>query len=153
MAHICRFFRDYHHALPILEPLVDPDLLYGRSPLLFWIVISIGSRRYDKHPTLMNALSSRVTNLILQSMNLRSKPLEVIKGFILILSWPIPSPGSFYRDPCFVFSGALVHIAMQCGLHTPYLSTLSSKPGPEFMETSSVKKAQIWAYIVIVYQR
>jgi hypothetical protein len=151
VAKFYRFFRDYHPALPILEPSVPPDLMYGSSPLLFWVVVSIGSRKYGKHPTLINALSGRVTNLLLQSMTLRSKALEVIKGFVLVLTWPFPF-GSFNHDPSFVFCGSLVHIALQCGLHIPYLGMTSSKLCSPVKDTSSVQRVKLWAYVVITYQ-
>lgn len=152
MTNFYRFFRDYHPALPILELPVPPDFMYGTSQLLFWVVVSIGSRKYGKHPTLINAFSGRVTNLLLQSMTLRNKAVEVVKGFVLILTWPFPF-GSFNHDPSFVFGGSLVHIALQCGLYIPHLGMTSSKLCSPVRDTSSIQRAKLWAYVVITYQQ
>ena len=73
-------------------------------------------------------------------------------ALILLLTWPFIST-MFYRDPTFVLSGSLIHMAMQCGLHTPYLRMESLKVDPILMETNNIKKAQIWAYVAITYQR
>jgi transcriptional regulatory protein LEU3 len=80
--------------------------------------------------------------------------MQVIKGLILLISWPF-SATSFYRDPSFVLSGALLHKAMQCGLHLPSLSHDFSKIRPGLVATKEehLRKAEIWVYAVLTYQR
>ncbi|KAK9244191.1 hypothetical protein V1506DRAFT_542244 [Lipomyces tetrasporus] len=95
---------------------LNRDLLaeFCYAPFLFWVVVSIGSRRYTRQPTLTRALALPVTQLALQSIIARTKPIERMKGLILLLNWPFPS-GPFYRDPSFVLGGTLLHMAMHCG--------------------------------------
>jgi transcriptional regulatory protein LEU3 len=151
MLILVRFFRDYHRAMPILDPSLTPNAYYSRSPLLFWVIISVGSRKYSKQPTFNNALSPRVTSLAMHSLNSKNKPFEAIKSWILILTWPFTS-NAFYREPTFIFSGALLHMALQYGLQTPYLR-VDSMTLPALKETNIVAKAHLWAYVVISYQR
>jgi transcriptional regulatory protein LEU3 len=147
-----RFYQDFHPQVPILDPLVLPEDLYGYSTLLFWVVLSIGSRKYDKHPTLVHALAPRVTSHVMMSMNSRNLTLEVVQTLILLLTWPFPST-SFYRTSSFVHGGVLIHMAMQCGLHTPYIQLEPSTLGFGSLETASIERAKLWVYAVITYQR
>jgi transcriptional regulatory protein LEU3 len=146
-----QFFSHYHPRLPILDANQSPNWWYNHSPLVFWQIVSIGSRRYPKYPTLTNALSSRVTNLSLSSLNSRYKPLEVIKSLVLFLSWPFPST-AFYRDSTCVLSGALLHLALQCGLHTPFIKMHLYKENA-MIDSNPSTRAQLWAYVVIAYQK
>lgn len=138
--------------LPILDSSVTPNTFYQHAPFLFWVVVSIGSRRYRKHPTLTQVLALPVTQLALQSIIVRTKPIERIKGLILLLNWPFPT-GPFYHDPSFLLCGTLLHMAMQCGLHAPTFSHEFSKTYLKLPEQEPVRRAEIWAYVVIIYQR
>ncbi|OCK75277.1 hypothetical protein K432DRAFT_386307 [Lepidopterella palustris CBS 459.81] len=146
------YFKNYHSMLPILDPSVTPNTFYQYAPFLFWVVVSIGSRRYTRQPTLTQALALPVTQLALQSIIVRTKPIERMKGLILLLNWPFPS-GPFYRDPSFVLGGSLFHMAMQCGLHAPTFSQDFSKTYLKLPEQELVRRAEMWAYVVIIYQR
>lgn len=147
-----RYFKDYHPMLPIIDPNVTPNTFYQHAPLLFWVIVSIGSRRYARQPTLTRALALPVTQLALQSIIVRSKLIERMKGLILLLNWPFPT-GPFYRDPSFLLSGTLLHMAMQCGVHAPTFSQDFSKAYLKLPEQELVRRAEMWAYVVITYQR
>jgi transcriptional regulatory protein LEU3 len=147
-----RYFKDYHSMLPILDPSVTPNAFYQHAPFLFWVVVSIGSRRYTREPTLTQTLALPVTQLALQSIIVRTKPIERMKGLILLLNWAFPS-GPFYRDPSFLLGGTLLHMAMQCGLHVPSFSQDFSKTYLKLPEQEPVRRAEMWAYVVITYQR
>ena len=147
-----RYFKDYHPVLPIIEPSISPNTFYQHAPFLFWVVVSIGSRRYTRHPTLTGALALPVTQLALRSIIVRTKPIENMKGLLLLLNWPFPT-GPFYRDPSFLLSGSLLHMAMQCGLHAPTFSQDFSKSYQKVHEQEHIRRAEMWAYVVITYQR
>ncbi|KAF2704755.1 hypothetical protein K504DRAFT_415923 [Pleomassaria siparia CBS 279.74] len=146
------YFRHYHSMLPILDPDTTPNTLYQDSPFLFWLVISIGCRRYTRLPTLLQGLALPVTQLALQSVIVRINPIARMKGLILLVTWPFPS-GPFYRDPCYVLGGTLLHMAMQCGLHVPTFSQDFAKRYHTLPEQEPVRRAELWAYVVITYQR
>ena len=138
--------------LRILDPNVSPNTFYQHAPSLFWVVVSIGSRRYTRQPTLTRILALPVTQLVLQSIIIRTKPIERIKALILLLNWPFPS-GPFYREPSFLLGGALLHMAMHSGLHAPGFSQDFSKGHPKLPERELLRRAEMWAYVIITYQR
>jgi transcriptional regulatory protein LEU3 len=138
--------------LPIIDPNVSLNTFYQHAPSLFWVVVSIGSRRYTRQPTLTRILALPVTQLVLQSIIVRTKPIERMKGLILLLHWPFPS-GPFYREPSFLLAGSLPHMAMHCGLHPPTSSQDFSKGYPRLAEQELLRRAEMWAYVVITYQR
>lgn len=149
---LSRYYRDFHPLIPIIDPLSSPNTIYNQSPFLFWMVVSLGSRKYARQPALTQALSAPVTQLALQSIVVRTKPIERVKALILMITWPFPS-GPFYHDPSFLLTGALVHMGLQCGLHAPSSSSEFSKTFLKLPEQDPVRKAELWAYIVITYQR
>jgi len=146
------YFRDYHPQIPVIDASLTANYVYSRSQLLFWTIIAIGSRRYPKHPTLISSLAPRVMHLALSSLNARSQPIQAIKGLMLLLTYPFSS-NSFIRDPTFVLSGSLLHMAMQCGLHAPIFSNDFSRINTKLTEQEVLRRAEIWAYVVITYQR
>ena len=147
-----RYFKDYHSMLPIIDPSETPNTFYQHAPFLFWVIVSIGSRRYTRQPTLTQNLALPVTQLALQSIIIRTKPIERMKGLILLLNWPFPS-GPFYREPSFLLGGALLHMAMHCGLHAPTFSQDFAKANLKLPEKELLRRAEMWAYVVITYQR
>ncbi|MCJ1313725.1 hypothetical protein MMC25_007405 [Agyrium rufum] len=149
---IDEYFHNYHHMLPILDPNVTTNTFYEHAPFLFWVIVSIGSRRYFRQPTLTQTLAMPVTQLALQSLIIRTKPIERMKGLILLINWPFPS-GPFYRDPSFILSGPLLHLAMQCGLYAPSFSQDFSRTYLRLSEEESIRRAEMWAYVIITYQR
>lgn len=146
-----RFFKENHQLVPLLDPSISPNRFYQHVPFLFWVIISIGSRRYAEHPTLTQSLALPVTQLALQSITTRNNPIERIKGLILLLNWPFPS-SAFYRDPSFLLAGILLHMSMQCGLNTPTYSQDFSKSYSKVTEQEHLRRAELWAYVVITYQ-
>jgi hypothetical protein len=138
--------------VPILDPSITPNTVYQHAQSLFWVIVAIGSRRYARQPTLIGALALPVTQLVLQSIIIRTKPIERIKAMILLLNWPFPS-GPFYREPSFLLGGSLLHMAMHCGLHAPSFDEDFSSPNRRLPETEIVRRTEIWAYVVIAYQR
>jgi transcriptional regulatory protein LEU3 len=138
--------------LPLLDPSVTPNTFYHHEPFLFWAIVSTGSQRYVRQPTLAQALSRPVMQLALQSLLVRSKPIERMKALILLLNWPVPN-GMFYKDPSFLLVGTLLHMAMQCGLHAPSFSQDFSKTYSRLPENELIRRAEMWAYVVITYQR
>jgi transcriptional regulatory protein LEU3 len=146
-----RYFKDYHSILPILDPSVTPNTFYQHTPFLFWVVVSIGSRRYTRQPSLTRALALPVTQLALQSIVVRTEPTERIKALILLLDWPFPT-GSFSHDPSFLFSGTLLHLAMQCGLHVPSFSQDFSETYLGLPDQELIRRTELWAYFVITYK-
>lgn len=138
--------------MPMLDPDMSPNSYYQRSPFLFWAIIGVGCRRYRKDPTLLGALAPKIINLALMSIKTKSATLSHIQALLLVLSWPFP-PSSLCMDVTFPLSGSLIHMAMQAGLHIPVTRQNFAKVGIKVTDDDVKKRAELWAYCVITYQR
>lgn len=81
-----------------------------------------------------------------------SPPWHTIQGLLLLLTWPFPK--GEHPDVTFPLSGMLLHISMQNGLHIPMSSHEFSRvkiPAPS--EADLIRRSELWAHTVIVYQR
>lgn len=146
------YFNNYAWMLPVLNTKPDPDLCYTSSPILFWAIIMVGSRRYLKNPTLLAAISPRVRDLALASLGAGQPSLPSIKGALIVLTWPGPVDSKSI-DTSFRLAGLLVHAAMQVGLHMPTASQDFSRIPIKTTDQDIRKRSQIWAYCVLVYHR
>ncbi|KAJ6256427.1 hypothetical protein Dda_8928 [Drechslerella dactyloides] len=113
------FFEYYHPFLPMLDPSTSPSVYYNSSQLLFWVVISIASRRYpNSEPNLLIRLSRAVSRLVWSTLATVPHNKYVVKALILLSTWPFPT-SSTLTDPTYMLSGLAVSVAIQMGLHRP----------------------------------
>lgn len=146
------FFRHYAPFLPILDPHTSPNAYYAQAPMLFWAVVGVSCRSYPRNPTLLTALSQRIIEMALLSPTSASPPSHLIQGFLILLTWALPKESR--TDVTFPMSGLMLHIAMQNGLHIPVSSNEFSRVNiSPPSEAVMVRRAELWAYCVVVYQR
>lgn len=131
---------------------VDPDRCYDVSPMLFWAIVMVGSRRYLKNPTLLSSVSPRVRDLALTTLGTGQPSLPDIKGTLLILAWPGPVDSKSV-ETSFRLTGLLIHSAVQIGLHMPSASQDFSRVPIKLTDRDVKKRYQIWAYCVLIYHR
>lgn len=150
--NVRRFFRQYAQFLPILDSHTPPNTYYALSPLLFWAVIAVSCRAYPRNPTLLMALARSVIEMALLSALSTTPPWQTIQALLLLLTWPFPKGD--HPDTTFPLSGLLLHIAMQNGLHIPMSShEFSRVKTPVPSEADLLRRSELWAYSIIVYQR
>lgn len=148
-----RFFDHYSRFLPIVDPKTNPDTYHVQSPFLFWSIVSVACQTYPRNPTLLSALSRSITELALLAIATTSAWWHTIRGLLINLTWPFPKENG-KPDVTFPLCGMLLHIAMQNGLHIPMSSHEFSKvkvPAPS--EADMIRRSELWAHCVIVYQR
>lgn len=147
-----RFFRHYASFLPILDAQTKPNGYYAQSPFLFWAVIGVASRSYSRNPTLHTALAQEVTEMAFLSVLSTCAPWYIIQGLLLLLTWPFPKENR--PDVTFPLSGMLLHVAMQNGFHIPMSSHEFSRVKiPASSDLDMVRRSELWAHCVLVYQR
>ncbi|KAF5857913.1 hypothetical protein ETB97_005150 [Aspergillus alliaceus] len=147
------FFDHYAQFLPILDPLTTPNAYYAQCPFLFWAVIGAACRTYPRNPTLLTALARSITDMALLSLASASAPWHIIQGLLLFLTWPMPKDNT-KPELTFPLSGSMLHIAMQNGLHIPMSShEFTKKRIPAPSEAELIRRSELWARCVIVYQR
>jgi hypothetical protein len=147
-----RFFRHYASFLPILDAQTSPNAYFAQSPFLFWAIIGVSSRSYPRNPTLQTAVAQEVTEMAFMSVLSSCAHWYTIQGLLLLLTWPFPKENR--PDVTFPLSGMLLHAAMQNGFHIPMSSHEFSRvnmPAPS--ELDMIRRSELWAHCVLVYQR
>lgn len=137
--------------MPILDPTTSPNTYYALSPFLFWTIIGVGCRTYPKDPTLLVVLPSKIYAMALPTIN-SNVTLQIVQAWLLILYWPFPKAATG-QDLIYPMSGALIHMAMQLGLHYPVSGQEFSKVPIRLSEEDTKRRAETWGYCTLVYQR
>lgn len=127
------FFVFYHPFLPFLDRELSPDEYYSASPLLFWAIISVSSRRYQSDSHLLNSLAGPTLRLAWSTLGDIPQSYHVVKALCLLCSYPFPTH-STSADPTFMLCGTMMQVAMQLGLHRPSHTQDFSKFRVELME-------------------
>ena len=147
-----RFFTFHHPFLPFLNPDRKPEDYFARSPLLFWTIISVGSRHYTAEPDLFNNLSGPLMRLVWSTVAEVPQNYHMIKALILLCAWPLPT-SSTSTDPTFILCGLMMQIALQIGLHRPTHAQDFSKFRVELREVELQDRVVVWSVCNIVAQR
>ena len=113
-----RYFEYYHPFFCILDPKISPDEHFTRSPLLFWAVVSVASRRFEEDPTLLEMLSRSVIELVWASLSVLPHTRFIVQAIVLLCMWPFPT-SSMWTDSSFMFISVAKSAALQMGLHRP----------------------------------
>ncbi|KAI1104081.1 hypothetical protein F4804DRAFT_308180 [Jackrogersella minutella] len=143
------FFRNNHPLLPMTDPDINADDCFDMSPLLFWTIVFIGSRRYRDDPTLMGRLSPKMNCMALASLESRTHPLQTIQALLLLCVWPVPM-NTGYRDMSLVLSGAAINLSMQNGLHIIGTGQDFARERLTVNETTRTTRAKLWADCVVI---
>lgn len=143
------FFTQYHPLFPILDASLGPNDYYELCPLLFWTIIVIGSRRYAEDPNVLEKSSQLITPLAFSSMALRSSPIPVIQGLLLLCTWRLPT-NSMYKDMTYMMCGSAVHLATQIGLHISGVGQDFARMPVKKDQDQKVFRARLWLCCVIV---
>ena len=130
---------------------MTPNACYALSNFLFWAIIGVGCRTYSRNPTLLGVLPLKVQTMALLTLNANAT-LQIVQGLLLVVYWPFPKSNNG-TDLTFALSGALLHMAMQMGLHIPQSSQEFSKVRIKIGEDEFKKRAETWGYCMLVYQQ
>ena len=149
LADTNRFIIQYHPLLPILDTTLTPNDYHDLSPFLFWSIIVTGSRRYSDDPTILDKTSQLITPLAFSSMALRSTPIPVIQGLLILCTWRLPT-NSMYKDMTHVLCGAAIHLATQIGLHVAGVGQDFARMPLKKNQDQKVLRAKLWMHCVIV---
>ncbi|KAG9253905.1 putative C6 transcription factor [Emericellopsis atlantica] len=109
----------FHPFVPVLAKR-DPDECYAASPVLFWIIIFVVTRRHRRAGTSTNLFDALVEWLSKEIWTLPGSPLmgiEAVHAMLIICAWPLPTI-RLVTDPSVVLSGAALNFCLSMGLHT-----------------------------------
>ncbi|TVY84666.1 Regulatory protein LEU3 [Lachnellula suecica] len=146
------YFLYYAKHLPFLDPKTTPNSYYNQSPLLFWAIISAGTRRYLGNPTLLGSIAEPVLKLGWSSMHIGGAVIPNIQGLLILSTWPFPT-NSTSKDNTFTLSGMSVNLALQIGLHVPLQGQDYSRTRVDLSNENIARRVQLWSYCVVVHQK
>jgi transcriptional regulatory protein LEU3 len=152
MLIIFRFFEFYHPYLQLLDPAISPDEYYVRSPLLFWAILSIASRRYEDGPSLLAGLSSSVLKLMWRSLSAPQLSCYMVQAILLLCVWPFPA-SSMWKDISFMLVTLAQTVAMQLGLHRPEIIQDFSRTRGGLSQNGIQEAVKTWSVCYIIGQR
>lgn len=146
------YFRHYHAFLPVLDPDKTPENYHELSPLLFWTIIAVASRRYKEDPTLLTGLATPLSQLMWTTLQGVPQNYHVVKALALMCQWPLPT-NSTSTDPSFIICGIMMQIALQTGLHRPSHVQDFSRIRVELRVEDVQDRLKTWTTCNIVAQR
>ncbi|TVY46941.1 Regulatory protein [Lachnellula occidentalis] len=146
------YFLYYAKHLPFLDPQATPNSFYDQSPLLFWAIISAGTRKYIGNPTLIGSIAEPVLKLGWSSMHIGGAVIPNIQGLLILSTWPFPT-NSTSKDNTFTLSGMSINLALQIGLHVPLQGQDYSRTRVDLSNENIARRVQLWSYCVVVHQK
>lgn len=95
-----------------------PDEYYSKSSLLFWAIISIAARRYERDVSLLRKLSNCVTRLAWEVISTQGNRITTVQAMLLLCTWPLPT-SSLLLENTSIWCDIAFSMATQLGLYQP----------------------------------
>ncbi|KAL4894254.1 hypothetical protein BDV59DRAFT_176132 [Aspergillus ambiguus] len=149
--HFHIFFEKYHPHAPILDSAIPPDEYFSRSPLLFWVIILISSRRHPDEPGLFVSLTAPVKKLLWDTIANPPHTWYLIQSILLLCLWPLPT-SSLSTDNTSVLVATSQTIAIRLGLHRPEAIQDFSRTRRRLSPGEVAEAARTWATCYIAAQ-
>ncbi|OQV02769.1 Fungal specific transcription factor domain-containing protein [Cladophialophora immunda] len=138
--------------LPMDGSLMVPNECHQQSPLLFWTIVAVGSRKYADNPTLIILLGPKVSKLAKLALFAQEPVLLTIQAFLLLCSWPMPFE-ALSNDITPVLAGAVLQLATTIGLHVSGVGQEFARTRVNQDPTYRIARGKLWTLCVIVSQR
>ncbi|GAB7344581.1 hypothetical protein MBLNU457_3077t1 [Dothideomycetes sp. NU457] len=145
------FFTRYHAYLPLLSPDLHSATYFNMSPLLYWTILTVASRRYQGYPSLLAKLKQPLQHLLWDTISSIPQSYHVVKALCLILAWPLPS-SSTSLDQSMSICGIMISLAMQFGLHRPQHAQDFSRTKLELREEDIKDRMNVWVVANLMAQ-
>jgi hypothetical protein len=134
----------------------SPDLYHERSPLLFWTIIGVASRRYTSDPSLQSMLAKTVMDLAWRVMADQPLTYASVQGILILCMWP-PSNTHLWSDTSTSMSNVAMVAAMHMGLHRPdnareFVRNPKSGGNSIITEGDKLERKKTWAACNMVSQ-
>jgi transcriptional regulatory protein LEU3 len=146
------FLADYHKTLPILDPGVPAQQYAELSPLLFWTIMAVASRRSQSATMLLSKLSQPVTDLLWTAIRSVPHSLALVQSILLLCAWPFPTSSSA-TDPSYVLVHTAVAASIQIGLHRPQHPQDFAKYKVRLTEKEVALRAAVWTACNVIAER
>lgn len=127
------FVFNYHPFLPVIDVTRGPEKIYSLCPTLFWTIMAVASRRYDKDGELImrlaEILKTCLSEITISPVN-RFEPGDTgtpvlnvasaytVQAFLIYTMWPSLT-SSLSADSSWNTAGIAMYSAIRVGLHCP----------------------------------
>jgi len=126
-----------------------PGQCFERNQLLFWAVIGVASRTWNRDALLLGKISEPLRDLALKSIYERR--LDTVQALLLLLNWPVRETLAYEsRVP---LAAAMIMMARRAGIHRP-------AHGQDFVRAKEppthgvvVSRTMLWVYCLILYRK
>lgn len=146
------FYTYYQPFLPILEPQTSANQTFDLSPLLFWVVIAVAARRHTAQPDLLSQVEGPVSQMLSDTVFSNPQNYHVVKALAILCTWPLPRKKTS-KDPTWLFSGLMMDIALQAGLHRPFnVQDFYTRQRIELREEDVRDRLRTWVCCNVVAQ-
>lgn len=145
------YFALYHDTMPIIDPNISAQQYCEMSPLLFWCIMAVASRRSVEHPTLLYSLAQPVMDLLWKAIRSVPHSPVLVQSILLICTWPFPTSSSA-TDPSYVLVHTAVSAAVQMGLHRPQHQQDFGKYRLKLTDKDIAARINLWTACNIVAQ-
>ncbi|PSK60353.1 fungal Zn(2)-Cys(6) binuclear cluster domain-containing protein 12 [Elsinoe australis] len=145
------YFCRYHPYLPLLSTDIPPAGYFELSPLLYWTIISVASRRYEGRRGLLSELKLPLHELLWDTVGSVPQTYHVVKALCLLCAWPLPT-SSTSLDPSMIICGTMVEVALQFGLHRPSHAQDFSRIKLELREEDIKDRMNTWTAVNVCAQ-
>ncbi|KAK6208047.1 binuclear zinc transcription factor [Colletotrichum tabaci] len=110
------YFEHFHPYFPIVR-FQDPDRMYRQSPVLFWTIIAVSSRRYTRDAGLFPFLVENLPREVWAAVSAPPISMSTINALLVLCAWPLPTI-RFLNDPSSSYVAIAQNAALGLGLHT-----------------------------------
>ncbi|CRG86970.1 Putative transcription factor SEF1 [Talaromyces islandicus] len=145
------FFERYHPYIPFLDPYLSSEDYYSKSPLLFWVIVYVSSRRGASEPGIEVRLTCSVKKLLWECISNPPHPWELVQAIILVCMWPFPT-SSLSTDNTVVLVTTAQTMALRLGLHRPDVIRDFSRTDRRLSQGETTESLKTWAACFIAIQ-
>ncbi len=147
-----RYFKHYHHFLPILEPTRTEATYYHTSVLLFWSVIAVATRQLRSDEDLFSRLAPELNQRLWTTLATSPVSLATVQAMLLLSCWPLPNV-RLWTDKSWILSNLAMNTSIQLGMHRPGSEIGYSKETLSLTRGDIADRACTWFASVALCQR
>ncbi|KAF2144023.1 uncharacterized protein K452DRAFT_151594 [Aplosporella prunicola CBS 121167] len=143
------YFTHYHPFLPLLDPEQSPEAYMTQARILFWTIIIVAARHYQRDNTLLSKLTPAYRALLWTTISEVPQSYHIVKALCLLCTWPLPA-SSTTIDETFILAGVMMQVAMHHGLHQPSHAQDFSRTHVQLRDEDIKDRLSTWAVCNIV---
>ncbi|KAK2003418.1 hypothetical protein LX36DRAFT_696918 [Colletotrichum falcatum] len=111
-----QYLEHFHPYFPIVRSQ-DPDRMYKQSPVLFWTLIAVSSRRYTRDVELFPFLAENLPREVWAAVSTPPISMSTVNALLVLCTWPLPTL-RFLSDPSSSYIAIAQNAALLLGMHT-----------------------------------